>query len=189
MDGDLVSSGVSAKSTPISRLIHLSVRRIESRPDIVIFKLEGEMVFHVSPFGPSCCDIQYTAPQSEEEAVAKNSSQSFRAEVTETNVQEDKLALPVEATGCKALNKQCKEATLVNIDGKPWTVALRFSESGGFYYIKGWRKLRHDNKCRSGLVCYQRGWRWDVITIDVCVCSSEGDLEDTEHLEEKVKRW
>ncbi|XP_056844452.1 B3 domain-containing protein REM7-like [Raphanus sativus] len=29
--------------------------------DIVIFKLEGSMVFHVTPFGPSCCDIQYTS--------------------------------------------------------------------------------------------------------------------------------
>ncbi|KAL0737393.1 hypothetical protein Bca4012_013603 [Brassica carinata] len=25
--------------------------------DIVIFKHEGDMVFHVTPFGPSCCDI------------------------------------------------------------------------------------------------------------------------------------
>ncbi|KAL0801002.1 hypothetical protein Bca101_056178 [Brassica carinata] len=32
LDGDFVSSGVLAKSTPISRLIHLSVRRIKSRP-------------------------------------------------------------------------------------------------------------------------------------------------------------
>ncbi|CAF2156574.1 unnamed protein product [Brassica napus] len=36
--------------------------------DIVIFKLKGSMVFHVTPFGPSCCDIQYTYPNSMEEA-------------------------------------------------------------------------------------------------------------------------
>lgn len=30
--------------------------------DIAIFKLEGDMVFHVTPFGPSCCEIQYTHP-------------------------------------------------------------------------------------------------------------------------------
>ena len=30
--------------------------------DIVIFKHEGDMVFHVTPFGPSCCEIQYTHP-------------------------------------------------------------------------------------------------------------------------------
>ncbi|WZZ66954.1 hypothetical protein YC2023_078324 [Brassica napus] len=30
--------------------------------DLVIFKHAGDMVFHVTPFGPSCCEIQYTHP-------------------------------------------------------------------------------------------------------------------------------
>lgn len=54
------------------------------------------------------------------------------------------------ATGCKALNKECKKAKLVNIEGKAWNVSMRFSESGGFYYIKGWRKFCAENKCRFG---------------------------------------
>ncbi|KAL0844210.1 hypothetical protein Bca101_017456 [Brassica carinata] len=32
--------------------------------DIIIFRHEGDMVFHVTPFGSSCCDIQYTSPSS-----------------------------------------------------------------------------------------------------------------------------
>ncbi|KAG5385499.1 hypothetical protein IGI04_036969 [Brassica rapa subsp. trilocularis] len=32
--------------------------------DITIFRHEGEMVFHVTAFGPSCCDIQYTSESS-----------------------------------------------------------------------------------------------------------------------------
>ncbi|KAJ4916583.1 B3 domain-containing protein REM17 [Raphanus sativus] len=32
--------------------------------DIIIFRHEGEMVFHVTAFGPSCCDIQYTSASS-----------------------------------------------------------------------------------------------------------------------------
>ncbi|KAG2331677.1 hypothetical protein Bca52824_002857 [Brassica carinata] len=32
--------------------------------DIIIFRHEGDMVFHVTPFGPSCCAIQYTSPSS-----------------------------------------------------------------------------------------------------------------------------
>ncbi|KAL0693629.1 hypothetical protein Bca4012_060809 [Brassica carinata] len=32
--------------------------------DIIIFRHEGDMVFHVTPFEPSCCDIQYTSPSS-----------------------------------------------------------------------------------------------------------------------------
>lgn len=27
--------------------------------DIIIFRHEGDMVFNVTPFGPSCCEIQY----------------------------------------------------------------------------------------------------------------------------------
>ncbi|KAH0879719.1 hypothetical protein HID58_067113 [Brassica napus] len=35
--------------------------------DTVIFKHEGDMVFHVTPFGPSCCEIQYTDPDIKKE--------------------------------------------------------------------------------------------------------------------------
>lgn len=28
--------------------------------DVIIFKHEGDMVFNVTPLGPSCCEIQYT---------------------------------------------------------------------------------------------------------------------------------
>ncbi|KAG2321785.1 hypothetical protein Bca52824_014998 [Brassica carinata] len=134
--------------------------------DIVIFKLEGEIVFHLSPFDPSCCDIQYTAPNVP--ASAYSWDYSFRAEVTETNVEEDKLALPVEATDCKALNKQCKEATLVNIDGKPWTVALRFSESRLLLHHRV-EEVRHDNKCASG-TCLPSTWLEMGCHHHCCVC-------------------
>ncbi|WZY85739.1 hypothetical protein YC2023_032123 [Brassica napus] len=129
--------------------------------DIVIFKLKGSMVFHVTPFGPSCCDIQYTYPNSMEEAHDHQNNRTgarfsyswdycFKAEVTDSNVREDKLNLPVGATGCNALNKECKKAKLVNIEGKAWNVSMRFNESGGFYYIKGWRKFCAENKCHIG---------------------------------------
>ncbi|XP_033136852.1 B3 domain-containing protein REM7-like isoform X1 [Brassica rapa] len=157
--------------------------------DIVIFKLKGSMVFHVTPFGPSCCDIQYTYPNSMEEAHDHQNNTGtgarfsyswdycFKAEVTDSNVREDKLVsetsvllctytslccsdtyvyvlllqdLPVGATGCNALNKECKKAKLVNIEGKAWNVSMRFNESGGFYYIKGWRKFCAENKCHIG---------------------------------------
>lgn len=101
----------------------------------------------------------------------------FKAEVTDSNVREDKLVsetsvllctytslccsdtyvyvlllqdLPVGATGCNVLNKECKKAKLVNIEGKAWNVSMRFNESGGFYYIKGWRKFCAENKCHIG---------------------------------------
>ncbi|KAG2298689.1 hypothetical protein Bca52824_035161 [Brassica carinata] len=81
--------------------------------DIVIFKHEGDMVFHVTPFGPSCCEIQYTHPNIIKEEADADDAPSFSfdycflAEITASNLKEDKLYLSVEATTCTALNKQC----------------------------------------------------------------------------------
>ena len=59
--------------------------------------------------------------------------------------------LLVGATSSTALHKQCKETILVNKEGNSWTVSLRFSESGGKYYItRGWRKFCLDNGCEIG---------------------------------------
>ncbi|KAL0739622.1 hypothetical protein Bca4012_015832 [Brassica carinata] len=130
--------------------------------DIIIFRHEGDMVFHVTPFGPSCCDIQYTSPsshninddshdQTTNNTVAMSFDYCFLAEVTASNLKEDKLYLPVGATSSTALNKQCQEMILVNKEGKSWTVSLRFSESGGKYYIsRGWSKWCVDNRCDIG---------------------------------------
>ncbi|KAG2303923.1 hypothetical protein Bca52824_032574 [Brassica carinata] len=45
----------------------------------------------------------------------------FLAEVTASNLKEDKLYLSVKATTCTALNKQCQEIILVNKEGNSWT--------------------------------------------------------------------
>ncbi|KAH0934634.1 hypothetical protein HID58_011751 [Brassica napus] len=118
---------------------------------------KGDMVFHVTPFGPSCCEIQYTHPHIvKEEADADDAptfsyDYCFLAEVTATNQKDDKMFLPVEAMRCGALNQQCKEVKLVNKEGKSWTARFGFSESDGAYYIsRGWRKFCRDNRCTNG---------------------------------------
>lgn len=84
-------------------------------------------MFHVTPFGPNCCEIQYTHPdiikeEAETDDTGSMSSFSydycFLAEVTDSNLEEDKLYLPVGATSSTALNKQCQEMILVNKEGK-----------------------------------------------------------------------
>ncbi|KAL0723345.1 hypothetical protein Bca4012_037944 [Brassica carinata] len=45
--------------------------------DIVIFKHEGDMVFRVTPFGPSCCEIQYTHPNIIKEEADADDAPSF----------------------------------------------------------------------------------------------------------------
>ncbi|XP_048635077.1 B3 domain-containing protein REM9-like [Brassica napus] len=136
--------------------------------DLVIFKHEGNMVFHVTPFGPSCCEIQYTHPHIiKEEADSGDADDNeirgtvamssfsydfcFLAEVTASNLKAYKLYLPKRATSSTALNKQCQEMILVNKEGNSWTASLRFSESGGMYYItRGWGKFCRDNRCDIG---------------------------------------
>ncbi|KAG5397953.1 hypothetical protein IGI04_019767 [Brassica rapa subsp. trilocularis] len=139
--------------------------------DVVIFKHEGDIVFHVTPFGPSCCEIQYTHPHIiKEEADAGDADDNeirgtwamssfsfdycFLAEVTASNLKADKLYLPKGATSSTALNKQCQEMILVNKEGNSWTVSLRFSESGGMYYItRGWGKFCHGKTTPLLCVC------------------------------------
>ncbi|RID75409.1 hypothetical protein BRARA_B02455 [Brassica rapa] len=142
--------------------------------DLVIFKHKGDMVFHVTSFGPSCCEIQYTHPHIIKEEVDAGDADDneirgtgamssfsfnycFLAEVTASNLKADKLVsqfsyyLPKRATSSTALNKQCQEMILVNKEGNSWTASLRFSESGGMYYItRGWRNFCRDNKCDIG---------------------------------------
>ncbi|KAL0796811.1 hypothetical protein Bca101_068188 [Brassica carinata] len=75
----------------------------------------------------------------------------FLVEVTASNLEEDKLYLPVVASSSPGFNKQCQEMILVNKEGNSWTVNLRFSESDGMYYIKrGWKKFCLDNRCAIG---------------------------------------
>ncbi|CAN8326820.1 unnamed protein product [Cochlearia groenlandica] len=141
--------------------------------DIIVFKHQGNMVFHVTPFGPSCCEFQYSKshiinddeeeeeeeedneiPKSKTEA-AESSSLSFDycfvAKVTASNLKVDTINLPVEASSSKALNRRCQKMIVVNKEGKSWTLDLRFKESNNCYYIRGgWGRFCHDNKLKEG---------------------------------------
>ncbi|XP_048613593.1 B3 domain-containing protein REM7-like [Brassica napus] len=172
--------------------------------DIVIFKHEGDMVFHVTPFGPSCCEIQYTDPDIiKEEADAGDADDNeirtramssfsfdycFLAEVTASNQEEDKLYLPVEATQSTALNKQCQEIILVKKEGNSWTASLRFSESDDMYYIRrGWRKFCLDNRCVIGDLFVFNVVGDDKTTPLMCVCPERKECSEllTKHLSRK----
>ncbi|XP_033131458.1 B3 domain-containing protein REM12-like [Brassica rapa] len=98
----------------------------------------------------------YTSSHHQEEADADDAPSfsfdyCFQAEVTASNLKEDKLYLPEGATTCTALNKQCQEIILVNKEGNSWTVSLRFSEADGMLIIRrGWRKFCRANRCAIG---------------------------------------
>ncbi|KAG2328429.1 hypothetical protein Bca52824_011157 [Brassica carinata] len=103
----------------------------------------------------------------------------FLAEVTASNLKEDKLFLPVEATSCTALNKQFQETILVNKEGNSWKVSLRFSESGGNYYItRGWRKFSVDNRCKIGDVIVFNVVGDGKTTPLLCVCPERKEASE-----------
>ncbi|XP_033143854.1 B3 domain-containing protein REM10 isoform X3 [Brassica rapa] len=125
------------------------------------------MVFNVTPFGPSCCEIQYEQSHLiKEEEIDNNDDDNenhcrtkssfsfdycFVEQVTASNLRLDTLDLPVEAASSNALNKRCHEMIVVNKEGNSWTVSLKFRESSGSYYIRGgWRRFCRDNRRKIG---------------------------------------
>ncbi|CAG7901774.1 unnamed protein product [Brassica rapa] len=115
----------------------------------------------------------------------------FMAEVTASNLKADKLSLPVAATTCTALNKQCQETILVNKEGNSWTVSLRFSESGGMYYItRGWRKFCLDNRCEVGDIFVFNVVGDGKTTPLMCVCPERKECSEllSKHLSRKSGR-
>ncbi|WZZ87457.1 hypothetical protein YC2023_116036 [Brassica napus] len=102
----------------------------------------------------------------------------FLAEVTASNLNEDKLYLPVGATSSTPLHKQCQETILLNKEGNLWNVSLRFSESGGKYYItRGWRKFCLDNRCEIGDLFVFNVVGDEKTTPLMCVCPERKELE------------
>ncbi|ESQ34300.1 hypothetical protein EUTSA_v10009500mg, partial [Eutrema salsugineum] len=111
--------------------------------DIIIFRHEGDMVFHVTALGPSCCEIQYTSSTSNEtdgngddqtnhignrtrvkrKRVKKNrrkkaeSSSSdhshFEAKVSASSLEMDRLYLPRIFARSNGLDKMSGEKILL----------------------------------------------------------------------------
>ncbi|KAF3499500.1 hypothetical protein F2Q69_00041780 [Brassica cretica] len=103
----------------------------------------------------------------------------FLAEVTASNLNEDKLYLPVGATSSTPLHKQCQETILVNKEGNLWNVSLRFSESGGKYYItRGWRKFCLDNRCEIGDLFVFNVVGDEKTTPLMCVCPERKECSE-----------
>ncbi|KAG7622515.1 B3 DNA binding domain [Arabidopsis suecica] len=110
--------------------------------DFVVFRHEGDMVFHVTALGPSCCEIQY--PQSSrheegeesgeneisekegEENVQKESDKSssdlncFSQSVTHSNISRDAVSVPRDFVKRSGFSKGRHEIVLMNEEGKSW---------------------------------------------------------------------
>ncbi|CAF2127078.1 unnamed protein product [Brassica napus] len=133
--------------------------------DIVIFRHDGDLLFHVTPFGPSCCEIQYNDDDDDDddddhdekyhqqhtrEAESSPDNSCFVARVTESNLKKDALFLPQHFSRSNGfVNREC-EIILMNEDREPWTLLMKYYKTNGYVYIRhGWRSFCQANRKRA----------------------------------------
>ncbi|AEE85945.2 unnamed protein product [Arabidopsis thaliana] len=143
--------------------------------DFVVFRHEGDMVFHVTALGPSCCEIQY--PQSSrheegeesgeneisekegEENVQKESDKSssdlncFSQSVTHSNISRDAVSVPRDFVKRSGFSKGRHEIVLMNEEGKSWESEVKSYMSGAVYLVGGWTTFCTENKLDVGDSC------------------------------------
>ncbi|KAF8053051.1 hypothetical protein N665_1469s0002 [Sinapis alba] len=137
--------------------------------DILIFRQEKDMSFHVTLLGPSCCEIQYeSCPEEEnnlgnipkEKKVKKNPRKGtdsssldpscFVAYVSPASLRHDKLNLPRSFVRSNGLETRCGEILLMNKKCKSWTLALKQDLCGSTYIRAGWRRFCSANGLKTG---------------------------------------
>ncbi|CAN6832687.1 unnamed protein product [Brassica oleracea] len=169
--------------------------------DILIFKQEKDMAFHVTLLGPSGCEIQYESCSEEENNFGnipkkKNSKREaesssldpscFLANIWPSSLRYDSLNLPRSFVRANGLETRCgREIVLINEKGKSWTLALKQKLSGPTYIRRGWRSFCIANGLKTGGVytfkLIKRG-RAPVLRLS----STESELEERNI--EKIQR-
>lgn len=115
--------------------------------DIVIFRQEKDMAFHVTLFGPSCCEIQYGScidqdnnrekipkkknPNREEAESSCFTTQSRFVTLTikPSDFKNSRLYLPMAFTKNSGINAKTKLA-LLDENGVKWSTDLRSEYNG-----------------------------------------------------------
>ncbi|ESQ47403.1 hypothetical protein EUTSA_v10028330mg [Eutrema salsugineum] len=142
--------------------------------DILIFRHEKHMAFHVKILGPSGCEVQYESclddksnleKTQRKKKVEKNpkteagsSSSSldpscYVANISPATLRYDSLRLPVKISRENGLDTRCGEIVLMNEKGTSWKLNLkqkRSCESGTMYIRRGWRSFCSANGLRAG---------------------------------------
>ncbi|CAA7053528.1 unnamed protein product [Microthlaspi erraticum] len=138
--------------------------------DILIFRQEKDMAFHVTLLGPSCCEIQYESclddknklgkipkkkkvkknPRKEAKSCLLDPS-CFVANVTPSSLRHDTLNLPRSFVRANGLDTRCGEIVVMNEKGRSWTLALKQKNSCQATYIRGgWRSFFLANGLSAG---------------------------------------
>uniref|UniRef100_A0A1J3F0F0 Putative B3 domain-containing protein REM15 n=1 Tax=Noccaea caerulescens TaxID=107243 RepID=A0A1J3F0F0_NOCCA len=135
--------------------------------DIVVFRQEKDMAFHLTLFGASCCEIQYGScldnlgKIQRKKKVKKNLRREtesssldpscFVANVSPSTLRYDTLNLPRWFVRANGLGRRCGEIVLMNENGRSWMLNLKRKNSCGTMYItRGWRSFCRANGIRDG---------------------------------------
>ncbi|WZZ58823.1 hypothetical protein YC2023_058930 [Brassica napus] len=134
--------------------------------DIIIFRHEGEMVFHVTAFGPSCCDIQYTSASShniiddsqDQANNTGNSSGEKRKRVKKNPRTKEESSSDhshfVAHVSPSSLSCDRLEIVLLNEEGRSWNLNITYNESGMHTFVRpGWRSFCAENGMNQGHHC------------------------------------
>ncbi|CAG7901849.1 unnamed protein product, partial [Brassica rapa] len=125
--------------------------------DMIVFRHEGELAFHVTIMGPSCCEIQYThnINHNHTNNIIESSSSDnslFVAKVSASNLRLDRLYLPMSFARTNGLDKMSgEEIILLNGEGRSWSLKLKHDKSDMHTFVRpGWRRFCAENGMSHG---------------------------------------
>ncbi|KAF3527201.1 hypothetical protein DY000_02036870 [Brassica cretica] len=133
--------------------------------DVVIFRQEGDMLFHVTAFGTSCCEIQYAPSgihvkvKEESEEIGESSRREkessskptcFSQSVTASNLSRGAVGVPLDFARRNGLNKGRRVIALRNQEGKTWESKLKSTRSGQVFICRNWRSFCTASKLKIG---------------------------------------
>ncbi|ESQ47336.1 hypothetical protein EUTSA_v10028240mg, partial [Eutrema salsugineum] len=139
--------------------------------DFLVFRHEGNLVFHVTPFGPSCCELIYSQEEEDEkntkhktgklkvkkipkqECSSSDSDTSFVVPVTASNLRLDGFHLPKSFTTSSGLSTLCQEIILMDEKGRSSTLEMTYHNSTKRFHVRrGWRAFCCANELKTGCI-------------------------------------
>ncbi|XP_024014605.1 B3 domain-containing protein REM14 [Eutrema salsugineum] len=131
--------------------------------DILIFRHEKGMSFHVEILGPSGCEVQYEScsddksslgelknPRKETKSSSLVDHSRFVANVAPSTLSDDALNIPMSFARANGLGTRCGEIVLMNEKGRSWNLALKQKKCGKIYIRGGWRSFCSANGLNVG---------------------------------------
>ncbi|KAF8110861.1 hypothetical protein N665_0078s0054 [Sinapis alba] len=166
--------------------------------DVLLFRDEGHMVFHVTPSGRSFSQIHYISSSSDDDESEDNDEDDddddetwdkvpdlrtrFKTEssssenscflgVTSSNLRLNRVNLAKSFMITSGLHKSWCEIDVMNQSGKSWVMGLRHNKGTSQDYMRGgWRSFCRENKLKPG--CFYRfELVWTVTRPALKLCS------------------